>query len=139
MAHGEQYDAGPTGGHEERDVRLRPLLIGLFGIAAIVAGSFVLVAAVQNVVSRMADARAVSERPRVAMRELPPEPRLQPAPVEDLHEMLAEHDALLSSYGWVDREKGVVRIPIERAMQLVAERGLPAPGVGEDSAAEVRR
>jgi hypothetical protein len=31
----------------------------------------------------------------------------------------------LQSYGWIDQQKGVVRIPIERAMELTAERGLP--------------
>jgi hypothetical protein len=32
---------------------------------------------------------------------------------------------LLEGYGWVDREAGVVRVPIERAMELLLERGLP--------------
>jgi topoisomerase IA-like protein len=32
---------------------------------------------------------------------------------------------VLESYGWVDKDKGVVRIPIEEAMRLIAERGLP--------------
>jgi hypothetical protein len=42
----------------------------------------------------------------------------------------------LSSYGWVDREAGIVRIPIDRAMDLLAERGLPARA-GPDPFAEV--
>ncbi len=36
----------------------------------------------------------------------------------------------LNSYGWVDRKHGVIRIPIERAMDLVAQRGLPTRGPG---------
>lgn len=55
----------------------------------------------------------------------PPEPRLQASPGQDLQAMRAEEDALLSSYGWVDQQAGIVRLPIERAMQLLAERGLP--------------
>jgi hypothetical protein len=39
--------------------------------------------------------------------------------------MRAEEDASLNSYGWVDKEQGVVHIPIERAMDTVVERGLP--------------
>jgi len=47
--------------------------------------------------------------------------------VADLH---AREDLLLNNYSWVDQSKGTVRIPIEQAMQLIAQRGLPvAPSV----------
>jgi hypothetical protein len=57
---------------------------------------------------------------------LPPEPRLQTNPREDLRVLRAKEDELLGSYGWVDKNAGVVRIPIEDAMKLMVERGLPA-------------
>ena len=57
-------------------------------------------------------------------RKEPPEPRLQPKPVMDLKEFHAGEEAILHTYGWVDPEKGVVRIPVERAMELVAKEGL---------------
>ena len=57
---------------------------------------------------------------------LPPEPRLQTEPREDLAALRTREDATLSSYGWVDRNAGVVRIPIDRAMELTLQRGLPA-------------
>lgn len=50
---------------------------------------------------------------------------------ETLHEMRAAEDAQLSTYGWVNRPAGIVHIPIRRAMDLIAERGVrptrPAP------------
>jgi Na+-transporting methylmalonyl-CoA/oxaloacetate decarboxylase gamma subunit len=47
--------------------------------------------------------------------------------VADLH---AREDLLLNNYSWVDQSKGTVRIPIEQAIQLIAQRGLPvAPAV----------
>jgi hypothetical protein len=60
-----------------------------------------------------------------------PTPRLQTddgnQDVADLH---AREDLLLSNYTWIDESKGTVRIPIERAMELIAQRGLPvAPPV----------
>jgi len=55
----------------------------------------------------------------------PPEPRLQEDPFADLIALHAEEDTVLGSYGWVDRKAGVVRIPIQEAMRIVAERGLP--------------
>jgi hypothetical protein len=55
-----------------------------------------------------------------------PTPRLQGddgnQDTADLHE---REDLLLENYSWVDRSKGTVRIPIERAMELIAQRGLP--------------
>jgi hypothetical protein len=55
-----------------------------------------------------------------------PTPRVQlddgDADVADLH---AREDILLDNYTWVDQSKGTVRIPIERAMELIAQKGLP--------------
>ena len=56
----------------------------------------------------------------------PPPPRLQSSPAAELQELRAAEDALLSSYGWVNREAGVIHIPIERAMELIGQRGLPS-------------
>jgi hypothetical protein len=50
----------------------------------------------------------------------------QAAPDEALKQLRATEEALLTTYGWADRENGVVRIPIDRAMELLLERGLPA-------------
>ena len=48
----------------------------------------------------------------------------------------AQEAAILSSYAWVDKEHGIVRIPVADAMRLVAERGMPVfaspPGEGEE-------
>jgi hypothetical protein len=55
-----------------------------------------------------------------ALPEAPPAPRLQTSPLEDLKALRAAEAERLGSYGWVDRKAGVVRIPIERAMELVA-------------------
>ena len=53
----------------------------------------------------------------------PPEPRLQISPTDDWTEMLKREQAILNSYRWIDRSNGVVHIPIQRAMELIAERG----------------
>lgn len=63
-----------------------------------------------------------------------PQPRLQPNPVADYGAYHGSGQATLNSYGWVDQKAGIARIPIEQAMDLVAERGLPwktpTPGAG---------
>ena len=62
-----------------------------------------------------------------------PAPQLQIYPPDELLALRQKEEAILTSYGWVDRKSGVVRIPIERAMNLVAEQGnqpiLGAPGL----------
>ena len=65
-----------------------------------------------------------SDQP-IAEQRVPPEPRLQVAARTDLARLRDTETARLESYGWVDRERGITRIPIERAMKLLTERGLP--------------
>jgi hypothetical protein len=56
----------------------------------------------------------------------PPAPRLQTQPFKDVYLLRQDETRRLETYGWVDKEGGIVRMPIERAMELVIERGLPA-------------
>jgi len=71
--------------------------------------------------------RAIRQFPLAGQQErMPPSPRLQVNPREDLRELRAGEDAVLNSYGWVDRNNGIARIPIGDAMKLTVQRGLPA-------------
>jgi hypothetical protein len=54
-----------------------------------------------------------------------PAPVLQSDPVADFNEMHIADDQRLNTYSWVDKKAGVARIPINRAMDLLVERGLP--------------
>lgn len=69
-------------------------------------------------------------------RRLPPAPRLQVNPVRDMAELRRAEDRVLNGYAWVDEAAGIARIPIDRAMAIVAEKGLPpaaptpVPGAG---------
>ncbi len=89
-----------------------------------------------DVLASYENARDPELAPMAKLRglEVPPEPRLQVAPNQDLQRMLGAEGATLSGYGWVDEKKGIVRVPVERAMELVLKDGLPtrpsAPGKG---------
>jgi len=65
-----------------------------------------------------------------------PEPRLEDDERNELHDARLHEEQTLASYGWVDQKAGVVRIPIERAMQLIAERGLPVRPPEQSTTAE---
>jgi hypothetical protein len=84
---------------------------------------------------RLAEREAKGDAPPPPMaasldpHRLPPAPRLQTMPVQDLDAVRAEEQRTLTTYGWVDEHAGTVRIPIAEAMRLLAERGeapLPA-------------
>jgi len=63
-----------------------------------------------------------------------PSPRVQTDDGnEDTAELHAREDLLLNNYSWADRSKGKVRIPVERAMELIAQRGLPVAPATQQS------
>ena len=68
-------------------------------------------------------------------RAVPPLPQLQVHPVADLQQYREDQAKALDSYGWVDRSRGTVHIPIERAMDLLLQRGLPTRPGGAAAAA----
>lgn len=63
----------------------------------------------------------------------PPAPRLQTQPFKDVWQLKNEQRSALTSYGWIDKANGVVHIPIDRAMALTLERGLPARAGGSNA------
>jgi hypothetical protein len=54
-----------------------------------------------------------------------PLPRLQQDPHADLLAMRSREDSILTSYGWVNRDSGFARVPIDRALEILAAKGLP--------------
>jgi hypothetical protein len=118
----------PTVHHETTDVNIRGILI--FGAGLIV--STVVISFFVWLLFRYFESRetrrVAPEYPLAATQEsrVPPEPRLQTTPREDLEQLRAQEDQMLNSYGWVDKNTGVVRIPIAEAMRLTLQRGLPA-------------
>ena len=63
-----------------------------------------------------------TEHPATAEQKLPPEPRLEIDEQAALARTREAENQRLTTYGWVDKSSGVVRIPIARAMELMAER-----------------
>jgi hypothetical protein len=123
-----------TAGHEERDLYLRPVAYAALGLTVVVLVVFVSMQVLLNFYAGIQSRRSAAPSPLAGaygMKE-PPAPRLQTHPLADLQALRARDQALLSAYDWVDRDAGVVRIPIERAIDVVAERGLPTrPARGE--------
>ena len=115
-------------GHEPSDIRLRGLVwTGVATVVIAVLTSVALYGLLQFFQSQPSAAQPPSALK--APTSLPPAPRLQTDPVADWQTLQATEQATLSSYGWADRGAGKARIPIDRAIELLIQRGLPvAPG-----------
>ena len=124
-------------GHETAEIRTSPIIKFMVWLGAAALLVFILM----GVLFKVMDDKAVKAEPRqspLVTRErerMPPEPRLQVTPLRDYHVYRAAQDSLLETYGWANRETGTVRIPIERAMEILAARGLGAsrPGAAPSS------
>lgn len=112
--------------YEARD--LDASVIGWVAVGVIVS-AFVIYGIVKLSYGYFARAEFRAETPVTLVRQSPPQPPgplLQVNPAVDLERLQEAERQTLSSYGWVDQKKGIVRIPIEEAMKLVVQRGLPA-------------
>jgi hypothetical protein len=117
--------------YEHRDVNLRSILIFGFGLAFLVLIVYLVLAGMFGYLKRQQEASDPSASIFVKGPSLPPEPRLQVRPVHDLHQMKSDENRILSSFGWIDRKAGTIRIPIQHAMELLAQRGLPSRAPSE--------
>jgi len=114
--------------HEESDVNIGAIFGFGAGLMVVAAVASLVVYVLFGFFDARARLGAPAEYPLAVAQEdrVPPEPRLQTNPREDLSDLRAKEDQILGSYGWVDKNAGVVRIPIDAAMKLTLERGLPA-------------
>lgn len=119
-------DHQPAGKHEARDINVRAV-VG-FGVG-LLAGLVLIFFGIRGFTGILSRHRQPIREP-IDISTTPPGPRLQINEAHDAAEFRDRETALLNTYGWVDRTTGVVRIPVERAMDLLVERGLPAPPPG---------
>jgi hypothetical protein len=111
---------------EHSDLDARGTLITGIGV---LVGMWIIVALLYFYFAFLAHERAKTSPPPLPIElhgnPMPPEPRLQESPRQDLKAMRAREDWDLNHYVWVDKANGKVAIPIERAMQLLAQQGIP--------------
>lgn len=146
--HGED---SVTAGYEKSDVNVQGLIVFLAGLASFLVVFFFVcfymgqyingaiekhdgpatrwnqASATRDLNGKMLTPNPVMEQQQLAdMTQRFPTPRLQTDDGnQEMADMHAREDLLLEHYSWVAASQGTVRIPIERAMQLIAERGLP--------------
>lgn len=113
-------DESVTAPYERRDLNVRAVVGFMIGLAVVLLGIFTALHFFQSALGR-GDARTV-RRPQNSA----PGPQLQTHASADLAAWRAAQAAELHRCRWVDRKAGIIEIPIERAMELIVQRGLPA-------------
>jgi hypothetical protein len=136
MATKEPHGEGPSAdrglGYEPRDASIKGLLQFAFWMAVVLAVTLFAMRGLFDYIKKMQPLGATaSPLVKAEQRELPPSPRLQVHPHEELVEYCAAQQEAVDSYGWVSREAGVVHIPVDRAMDLILAKGLPARATNE--------
>jgi hypothetical protein len=118
----------PNGaGHDQSEVSIRLVVVSLAGLAVLALIVFVLVV---GIFRYFYDTDKTGEALRQGV--IPPEPRIEVAPYEQLQQMKVREDHILTSYAWVDKNAGTVRVPIDRAIDLLAAKGLPSHNYLDD-------
>ncbi|MGH7495771.1 MAG: hypothetical protein ACREOO_25725 [bacterium] len=123
-------------GHETSDANVGAITKFGIGLAVLSVLVLVLMLGILKSFEKQKARATPALSPLVSQRLQPPGPRLQVQPERDIEHLRAMEDSVLTSYGWVMREANVIRIPIDRAIELTAQRGLPARGKNRGSKVE---
>ncbi len=126
-------DESLESGHELRDMRTRQVVRWLLLLAVSVTALVIAVTVFERaMLGHTGPIRPVVEDvPKVTP---PPQPRLEVANGEILGALHAKEDAILNNYTWIDQGAGKVSLPIDRAVELTAQRGLPVRGQADGQA-----
>jgi len=122
----KKIDKFTNPGYELSDTTFKPTLISGIAFFALAAAGLALMAGLFLFYKSRAESKEVTKSPLAAERYLPEGPRLQVDPDLDWVLFKAKQDSVLNSVGWVGKDAGLVRIPIERAMEIALERGFPS-------------
>lgn len=126
--HVHDPDVNPGVSHETRDVNV--FQISAFGIGLLLACIVTVFAmwVMFDFLFKREDAKNADNPAALMMnqRAQPPKPNLQAEPKVELKDLRTNEETILNSYGWVDQSKGIVRIPIDQAIDMVVQKGLPS-------------
>lgn len=122
--HDSDYDKNPEVAHEDSDVNVRAILGFGVALAVLALAAQVFLWWLQGTYQRQTE-RAQTRAYPLAAAQKDERPPVQDNPQRDMRELRAKQEALLKDYAWVNRDAGIARIPVEDAMRIVVQRGLP--------------
>ncbi len=118
-------DPAPNAKHEQSDANAVGMMKIGVGLLLLILGVLGVAYAILRLLEANPPAPTTQPSALADQQALPPEPRLQVDPPVDLMKYRQWEDSVLTTYAWVDRGRGTVRIPVESAIVMVAQKGLP--------------
>jgi hypothetical protein len=112
-------------GHEVRDPQIRPFALGMVGLVVALALIFALVYEGFRFLNTHSGSQISTNPMASGEPTMPPAPRLEVHPAAEMQALRDQENQILSTYGWVNKKSGAVRIPIDRAIDLQLQKGFP--------------
>lgn len=130
------HDSGASNGpgYETRDANLKALLQFAFWLAVLLAVTLLTMRVAFHYFSQLTPLGPAAS-PFENARQIPSGPLLQANPHEDLSTFCAGQSQAVAGYSWVNQAGGIVQIPIDRAMDVTLQNGLPSRSADEMAAA----
>ena len=143
----KNHELGAHGSFEHEDLSPKSIIYFFAGLAVFLVVIYLISFGIYHALNTVDEANKTTMSPMVAPKADPravtpadtqafPEPRLEESERTQLRTFIEDQDRKLATYNWVDKDKGVVQIPIDRAMDLIVQRGLPVRPQGEATAHE---
>ncbi len=138
----KNHDMARHGSYEHQDLNPKGIIYFFVALAVFLGVIYVIIFGVYHALNSVDEANKTTLSPMVAPKADPravqksdtrafPEPRLEESERTQLRDFTEDQDRKLATYNWVDKDKGVVQIPIDRAMDLIVRRGLPVRPQGQ--------
>ena len=132
-------NASATPGYETRDTNTGAILNFLVILAVMLAAAGLICWGLFKIYSKHAVDQPATDSPFADTRQLPLGPQLQVNPREDWLKFRQGQEDSLHTYGWENRSAGIVRVPIEEAMELLVKKGLPAQNTPQTQPADEKK
>ena len=112
----------PNGaGHEQSEVSVRVIIVSL---AVLLIGALMVCFLVVGIFQYFHHENRVDQIVKNTQQQIPPEPRVEEHPAEQLVTIRARENHVLTTFAWVDQKNGVVRVPINQAIDMLVKQGV---------------
>jgi len=116
-------------GHETKEVSVPFVFVSL---SALIIGAFLVSLLSVGIFQFFKNTYHPDEAAKASRQVIPPAPRIDPHPAEELRSIRAREDHILNTYAVIDQKQGTVRVPIDRAIDMLAQKGLPTHNYLDD-------
>ena len=116
-------------GHETKEVSVPFVFVSL---SALIFGAFLASLLVVGIFQFFKNTYHPDEAAKASQQVIPPAPRIDSHPAEELRTIRSREDHILSTYAIIDQKQGIVRVPIDRAIDMLSQKGLPTHNYLDD-------